>query len=205
MATAVHPILPAVAPLEGRVPARWPGMATEVLDLLRDAVLVLAQDACSLGMNRAARELMREGDGLALANGSVVASTQGATAALRRAVERAAAGETINMLLPRPSRRPLTLLIEPLAGCKGDAPAAVVIATELGSAAPSSAELTTRFGFTPAECCVARRIAAGEEPGRIASEQGITTNTVRGHLKQIFVKTRTHRQAELVSRLLSGN
>jgi DNA-binding CsgD family transcriptional regulator len=63
--------------------------------------------------------------------------------------------------------------------------------------------MASRWGFTPAECDVAGRLAAGADLGAIAAALGITLHTVRGHLKHLYTKAGVHRQAELVARLLS--
>jgi len=202
MVTAVHPMPAAAAPFKDRAYASWPGLATGVLDLLRDAVLVLARDARPLGMNRAARTLLHEGDGLALSPRGVVASTPGATMALLRGIERAAQGEVGSVQVPRMGRGPLWLRVEPHPGDVFGA-AAVVFANDHESRSPRTKALVLRYGLTPTEASVARRLAAGGGLEQIASELGISINTVRGHLKQIFGKTRTHRQVELVCKLLS--
>jgi DNA-binding CsgD family transcriptional regulator len=54
------------------------------------------------------------------------------------------------------------------------------------------------------EAEVASRLAAGMGPSEIGEALGITVYTVRGHLKQLFTKTGTHRQAELVRVILAG-
>ncbi len=59
------------------------------------------------------------------------------------------------------------------------------------------------FDLTGAEARVAREIAGGATPEETAIRLGISIETVRTHLKRIFAKTGTHRQADLV-RLLSG-
>jgi len=204
MGIGVHPIS-AAAPFAERTPASWPRLATGVLDLLDAAVFVLARDAHPLGMNRAAHRLLREGDGLVLSPRGVVASTPAANTALRRGIEGAARGESGRVQVPRIARSTLALRVEPhpqphvLAG----GAAAVVFVTDEESHLLSTESLTARYGFTPTECSVARRLAAGAGLGCIQRELGISLNTVRGHLKQIFGKTRTHRQAELVCKLLS--
>jgi DNA-binding CsgD family transcriptional regulator len=154
-------------------------------------------------MNRAAHVLLREGDGLSLSPRGVVASTPSATIALRRGIEGAARGERGRVQVPRIGRTPLALLLEPHPQTPSSGAAAVVFATDHESRLLSAEELQAHYRFTPTECCVARRLAAGADLECIASSLGISMNTVRGHLKQIFSKTRTHRQAELVCKLLS--
>jgi DNA-binding CsgD family transcriptional regulator len=202
MATAVHPGPSLAASFDGRAPG-WPWLATGVLDLLREAVLVLGRDARLLGSNRVADTLLREGDGLALSAGAVVASTPGATHALRRCIERAVYGEAGRVQVPRSGRTALTLLVEPHPQDVGGPAAAVVFATDDVSRGPRDEDLAVRHGLTPAERCVAQLLCAGVDLERIARELEISRSTVRGHLKQIFGKTHTHRQAELVCKLLS--
>jgi DNA-binding CsgD family transcriptional regulator len=168
---------------------------------VREAVLVLGRDARPLGMNRAARALLLEGDGLALSSRGLVASTPCATAALLRRIERAAHGESSRVEVPRAAREPLALRVEPHPEHKSAA--AVVFAVDHGCCALRSPALRARYGLTPTESSVASRLAAGAGLEQIGRELEISINTVRGHLKAIFGKTRTHRQAELVCKLLS--
>jgi DNA-binding CsgD family transcriptional regulator len=202
MVSGVQPVS-AVASFPERAPANGPRLATGVLDLLRDAVLVVGRDARPLLMNRAAHKLLREADGLVLSARGVVASTPGATVALRRGIEGAARGERGSMQVPRIGRTPLALRVEPHPQALSSSAAAVVWATDGEMRLLSAEELAARHGFTPTECSVAQRLAAGAGLECIARDLEISMNTVRGHLKQIFGKTRTHRQAELVCKLLS--
>jgi DNA-binding CsgD family transcriptional regulator len=134
----------------------------------------------------------------------VVASTPGASQALYRGIERAMRGEVGRVQVPRFGRSPLRLLTEPHPEHASGSGAAVVFATDAAARGPSDEDLAVRHGLTPAECCVAQRLCAGADLERIARELAISRNTVRGHLKQIFCKTRSHRQAELICKLLSA-
>ena len=58
--------------------------------------------------------------------------------------------------------------------------------------------LKDRFNLTPAEARLVVRLIAGESLRPCAKALGIKYETVRTHLKSVFQKTRTHRQAELV-------
>ncbi len=57
--------------------------------------------------------------------------------------------------------------------------------------------LQSRFRLTAAETRVALGIARGESLAAIAKMYGISVETARTHLKAVFTKTGTHRQAEL--------
>jgi DNA-binding CsgD family transcriptional regulator len=60
------------------------------------------------------------------------------------------------------------------------------------------------YGLTRAESRLLEALLSGETIGSHARNGGITLNTVKGHLSQLFRKTQTCRQSELVIRIL-GN
>ena len=58
--------------------------------------------------------------------------------------------------------------------------------------------LRSHFGLTPAEARLALHLVAGETLRSAEAKLSITYETARTHLKNIFDKTGTCRQAELV-------
>lgn len=62
-------------------------------------------------------------------------------------------------------------------------------------------EFGRHFGLTPMEIRLAVALAGGATIQKAADTLGITAGTARVHLKSIFAKTDTHRQAELVALL----
>jgi DNA-binding CsgD family transcriptional regulator len=64
--------------------------------------------------------------------------------------------------------------------------------------------LTRLYGLSRAEARVAVLLAKGNRLEQVAEQLGLTYETVRKHLKQIFGKTGTDRQAELVRTLVCG-
>ncbi len=64
--------------------------------------------------------------------------------------------------------------------------------------AASAAGLAQLFGLTPAEAKVALALLAGQTPGEYAQASGLSMATVRTHLRALFAKTGTRRQAEAV-------
>jgi DNA-binding CsgD family transcriptional regulator len=68
---------------------------------------------------------------------------------------------------------------------------------------PDAGLLARAFGLTPAQARLASHLAAGTNLDATAARLGITKETARHHLKQVFLKTDTCRQSELVA-LLSG-
>lgn len=63
--------------------------------------------------------------------------------------------------------------------------------------------LHAAFGLTPVESKVALLLLEGFLPKEVAQKHGVSLDTVRKHLKSIFKKTATNRQAELVRLLLN--
>jgi DNA-binding CsgD family transcriptional regulator len=107
----------------------------------------------------------------------------------------------------RPDRPPLAieaLLISSLTADLFRHTRALLIITEVTPRRPPPEEALRRaFGLTPAEARLAARLATGERLEDTTSALGITKNTARAQLKNVFAKTDTHRQAELVA-LLNG-
>jgi DNA-binding CsgD family transcriptional regulator len=63
---------------------------------------------------------------------------------------------------------------------------------------PQMAFLKDRLDLTPAEARLVARLIAGESLRPCAKALGIKYETARICLKSVFLKTKTHRQAELV-------
>lgn len=67
---------------------------------------------------------------------------------------------------------------------------------------PDAATLSARFDLTPTEARVAIALTEGLQPAQIAESFSIARTTVAFHMRNIFDKTETGRQAELVALLL---
>jgi DNA-binding CsgD family transcriptional regulator len=79
----------------------------------------------------------------------------------------------------------------------------LVMARQPGRAVlPPSEQLANLFGLTRAESAVALALASGKTPDEYAAEAGIGISTVRTHMRAVFDKTYTRRQADLVRLLL---
>lgn len=72
-------------------------------------------------------------------------------------------------------------------------------------ALPPGAELRRAFGLTRAEARLAMHLASGKSLARAATDFGVKMSTVRSQLGQIYSKTSTGRQCELVSRILRND
>ena len=62
--------------------------------------------------------------------------------------------------------------------------------------------LAQSYGLTPAEIRISRALTEGSNLTQIAADLGVSRSTVAFHMRNIFQKTGTGRQAELVALLL---
>lgn len=169
--------------------------ATEILDALDDSVYVVAADGSILAANQAGRA-QREG---AHDHDPVIAEVR---AAIDGRLHEALLGQpTEPYRFVRRGKR-YDVSVRPFTGAGTPACALVVVRALAGPTPPSAPDLVREYGLTPKEADVARRLAQGRRPERIAEDLGLAVETVRGHLKNVYHKMRVHRQAELVAELL---
>jgi DNA-binding CsgD family transcriptional regulator len=60
------------------------------------------------------------------------------------------------------------------------------------------------YQLTPSEASVATLLAAGHTSEEVAGELSVKKNTVRAHIRSIFVKTGVSRQSMLVAQILKS-
>lgn len=185
------------------------------LDRMPQGAILLDHRDRPLVVNRRAGQLLAREDGLSLGPGGLAAARSDGTAALRRLLHggERGAGDAVSrtggvVLLPRPSaRRPLSLLV--VHPALSDPPADPALAATGGvklvfvtdpEAEPRPPEEVLRelYGLTPAEARVTGLLLRGHSVTEAADELEVSRSTVRTHLKRIFSKTGTNRQAELV-------
>jgi DNA-binding CsgD family transcriptional regulator len=190
----------------------------EAIGSLHTAVLLLDSAGRVIDLNGPARAILARRDGLRLGPEREIELARGVgdrdlaplfggagAPALANGVQRGGA-----ITVARQGKRmPYALLVAPL--CSRDflpdheQPAAVVFITDPETVgAPGEQALHDVYGLTPTETALAQRLTAGQSLAEAAGEMEISKNTVRTHLKRIFSKTGTGRQAELVSLLLRG-
>lgn len=174
----------------------------------------LAMIACDRGLriawsNPLANELLATSPHLADKNGALVAGSVAETAALRGLVAQANVGEPALLALGMAGDDPLHLRAVAGANQAGIGTAAsdevllILSAPERRSRlAPSC--LRQLYRLTGAEALLAAALADGETLAGYAARRGITEGTVRIQLKQLFGKTGTSRQADLVRLLLQS-
>ncbi|MFO8074173.1 MAG: helix-turn-helix transcriptional regulator [Polyangia bacterium] len=190
----------------------------QAIDLIPAGIMLTDERGRVFVENRAARKLLEANDGLGLSrDGEITAARPDDTAALRKMLGGAAAtgagrvdGAGGSLSLPRPSgKRPLSVMVAAFTGARlpvlDRPPCAAVLVTDPEQKQETPPGVLSRlFGLTHAEARVASLLAAGRSVAEIGDELAIASNTVRAHLKQIYAKTGTRRQSELVGLLLSS-
>ncbi|HHJ13830.1 MAG TPA: hypothetical protein ENJ79_05555 [Gammaproteobacteria bacterium] len=164
-----------------------------------------------------AEELLRHGDGLACREGCLHAVYARDDRALMEAL-RAAAFPSENAGVDRVGREirlrcrkagqllyvrcvPLPATVDSPDGGAGAA-LAVFVTDSTHPPYADQRSLADRWGLTPAEVRLALALADGLSLRRAAARCGISYETARWRLKILFQKTGTHRQTELLRRLL---
>jgi DNA-binding CsgD family transcriptional regulator len=192
-----------------------------LLDRLPYGVLLLDGRGRTLGANREAERILAACDGLGVRAGAIHASHPDARKNLAAAVSQTcdparhgSADVGALLAVPRPSAaRAYQVLVAPVPersgerifGFTGTRTAAVIVVSDPEAAPEPAAETLRRlFGLTPAVARLAAALAAGRTLAEHAEEAGITQGTARWHLKELFARTGTSRQAELVRLLLGG-
>ena len=195
--------------------AREAALDLAAFDQLEVGIVLLDRAARPVRWNRAADEILAARDGLGLGRQGLVAASRHADVLLQRALAAASidarggrSPAPAALAIERPSlERPYEVLVAPLGALRSADPAAgiLVLITDPATMSELPAALVARLhGLTPAEARVAVALAAGRSLAEIAQASGYTRDAARGHLKQIFQKTGTHRQAELVVLLRGG-
>lgn len=184
-----------------------------VIDRLPQGIILLAADQRVVSVSRRAEQIAALDDGFQLGPEGPRAGDPRDQEALRDAIERTLRGVTglphQNVLtIRRRSGRPgFGVLVSRLVGpprSPGDAALAIFVGDPDAGNVSTTEILRGLYGLTEAEADLVRLIAEGHSLDEAARERGVTRNTARTQLKQIFAKTGTHRQGDLVRLVLSG-
>lgn len=186
--------------------------SNHALDQLPTGVILVDASARVIFANASAERTLKAREGLSVEAGRLCALLASETTALRRLIHAAVRTSTGEGLHPggalNVSRaqfdRPLNLLVTPVpAGAShphvGHAAAAILISNPDQSQSPDPVVLRTLFQLTDAECRLALAICSGLSLAEAAKSLRIGRETAKSHLKQVFAKTATSRQSELVA------
>ncbi|HWW65295.1 MAG TPA: PAS domain-containing protein [Sphingomonadaceae bacterium] len=194
------------------------GLAS-ALDQSSMATIVLDSDGRTQFLNRAARTLLNAEDGLRRRDDSVIpVQLQDALKfqlALDHAIHQNRAARRIGlpkgsmlMIQSPEKRRPLVVTMIPVeepALERGEAAVILYMVRPPQDVSPFLDPLCKLHGLSNSEARLAEKLVAGKTICEAASAMRIKSATARAYLKQIFLKTDTHRQTELVRLLIRSS
>lgn len=181
----------------------------ELLDRINLAAAVLRREERVVQLNRQCERLL--GASLTLQGGRLVARDRSSNERLRKAIAavfsfrgNASHAHAECGLIMREPQSPILFRVLPLGRSPfdGKPPYALLMfsSPQLQSAVDPGL-LSRALDLTPAQARVARQLATGASLDTAAARLGIKKETARNHLKQIFFRTGTCRQGQLIALL----
>lgn len=184
------------------------------LELVHHGALLVAKGGRPQLANRAALSILQRKDGISLAQTGLVADRASDTRLLHKLLEEAIqaphSGEPKEspVILERKSARSALMVriipgpwLECWHGAEQKTALMKLYDQDQGLVVNEKA-LISLYGLTRSEAAFAAKLVQGKSIEEAAQELFISEHTARTHLKRIFMKTDTHRQPELVVRLL---
>ena len=182
-------------------------------EAIRHGIVITAPGRAVVHCNSAAERILCSNDGLRIRHGRIEADVPRVDDQLQRSIHHALTlnGSDIwggSFLCVRPSgRRSYIVHVMPIdqticASPQSGRASIIIIDPEQQPQSPA-ALLRHLYGLTKTEARVALLVARGQGLRPIADELSLSVTTVKTHLRHVFDKTGTRRQAELVRLLLT--
>lgn len=174
-----------------------------MLDGLSHGALMVDARGRVLFANAPAEALLTEESSLRLRDGVLATRGASTTAALFKLI---AGGLGGNLCVTAPDGATLELEVMPVprkTQWSAQRPAAfVLVRSPKAAVLPSYQQIQSLFGCTRAQALLARELLHGDGIPAAAARLGVSRSTARTHLLELFHKTGTNRQAELVRLIL---
>lgn len=192
------------------------------LDRLAGGVVLIGEQRAVVFANRAAKLALNAEDGLRLGHAPhgkehFAAESPDVQREIDRALDVCLDPNAIDVphfmktvRVDRPSGRPAYALNVSMLppnnefGAGPERPLAIAFLSDPAEPVRVDEEVLRRlYGLTAAECRLAGEVCSGDPLAAIATRLGLTENTVKTQLRNLFEKTGSHRQSQLVKLLLS--
>lgn len=189
------------------------------LDLGKVAIFVLDAAAELIFANRAAKAILEHANGLRRINGSIAATDLGGAVRLQVAVHHVIARQSepgtldashrapVLSLARRGGERPLVCAVLPAGPGRIEPhdPAVVIYALDPQSDVSELVKpMCDVYGLSPVETRLVIHLVSGASLSEAAEIMRIKVQTARTYLKQVFGKTDTNRQVDMVRLMLSS-
>ncbi len=173
-----------------------------LMQRLETPLCVVDGDGAVLEANPAATRRIERCEGLWLdAGGRLAARLAGRWVPLSRWHAEVAAGHDVVLPLDADGPSPLQLSLRAMRTGDGLQAACWMLATVERVPLQRSDALRRRFRFTRTQARLAEMLCQGMRPTHAAEQLGVKISTVRTHVGQMYEKTGTHTQAQLVALL----
>jgi len=184
------------------------------LEMARCAAMLVTEDGALQVANRTAFAMLQKKDGISLVRTTLVAERPSDTRLLHRLLqeaistpERGEPKESPFTVERRLAQSSLVVRVVPGPGLEcWQAPERRTALLKLYDRDPGfivdERALSSVYGLTRGEAALAAKLVQGKSIEIASEELFISAHTARTHLKRIFMKTDTHRQPELVLRML---
>ncbi len=194
---------------------QWGQSLAGMLNSFDVAILLLEESGHIAFLNDRARELLTKAEGIRRSGAAITACDLETSIRLQTLVQRVLDledGLITSMtpqllLLPRQGKGALVATITRIPQEEvgpGTGVAAVCILDPDRNSCTMAEALFRAYGLTQSEAHLAMKIVAGVSLNDAAAQMRVSTQTARTYLKQAFWKTGTHRQADLVRRVLNS-
>ncbi len=187
--------------------------ATAVLNKLPLGVILMTESSQVLFFNDKARKYLEKKDGLIVDGERKCRATLpsenkklGELLATTLSPENGNKGESdfAISITRENSDSPLTVMLAPIGTGIAGKGAVLFVADPIEPVELSIDTICRLYALTPAEGRLALGLTNGHKLDDLAEEWGVSMHTVRSQLRQIFRKTDTSRQSELVKLILTG-
>lgn len=180
----------------------------QALDLIALGVVLLDHDGKVQYSNRTARDMARAADHVTMQRTMLQATDPLSDKALQTAItesiyDATAENDAIRGVLLQGEETAISALICTLEDT-AQACVALFLSTSNQLKTVSKQVLIDLFGLTPTEARVAAILTRGVRPAEAAEELGVSQTTISFHMRNLFQKTGTNRQADLVALILAG-
>ncbi len=187
-------------------------LLNQVLDCLGAALIIVGAASEVIYTSTRADMILREGDGLSVSDGRLCLPDEADNIALGSAVREffgagALSGSSKKEVFARRPSGKIPYRLEMYAlqqsDCNQPNGVAIVIRDMHANQVALFARLRSKFNLTLRECECALLVACCHNGHDVAASLGVTQHTLRQHLKNIYQKTKVHKQHELVGLVLS--
>ncbi len=176
------------------------------LDAVAHALFLVDGRARIIHMNAAARALLAQPGSFLAVRGRLSLASSSLAAKLAGLVAEATGGSLRRgggLAVENEAGERLSVLVAPLGAERWEQALVIVANARAWSASDLDLLLTQLFGLTPAQSRVCLALLQDHSPADMAEEFQVSRHTIVTQLTQVFAKTGTSRQAELV-RLLAA-